>query len=345
MAPLVSILIPAYNAEAWIAATIKSALDQTWSRKEIIVVDDGSSDQTLTVARQFAAKDVSVVTQENQGAAAARNKAFSLAQGEYIQWLDADDLLARDKIGRQMQTLNDCQNKRTLCSASWGAFYYRTEKARFRPSPLWADLSPVEWLLRKMGQNCHMQTATWLVSRELTEAAGPWDTRLTHGRRRRVFLPCPEGERWSQVRARSQSLLSQRRYEQLELRHSIGQKAGIPILVYAVAYPVPAVAGGKRAKPGGLCQVSAEITCWTSVPSDPTSLSRWNSWLIHSEGASKLHEPVGNITGFKKAFGWRTAKHALILWPNLRNAIFREFDKMMYAVSRPEGGSLSGEAL
>ncbi len=94
-----------------------------------------------------------MVTQENQGAAAARNKAFSLAQGEYIQWLDADDLLAPDKISRQMQILKDCQSKRTLCSASWAHFYYRTEKARFRPSPLWADLSPVEWLLRKMGQN------------------------------------------------------------------------------------------------------------------------------------------------------------------------------------------------
>lgn len=178
MTPLVSILIPAYNAEAWIAATIKSALDQTWPRKEIIVVDDGSRDQTLAAARQFASKQVSVGSQPNQGAAAARNKSFSLSQGELIQWLDADDLLAPDKVGRQVQALSDCQSKRTLCSASWGTFYYRTEKARFSPSPLWRDLSPAEWLLRKMGQNCHMQTATWLVRRELTEAAGPWDTRL-----------------------------------------------------------------------------------------------------------------------------------------------------------------------
>ena len=55
---------------------------------------------------------------------------------------------------------------------------YRPHKMRFSPTALWCDLSPVEWLIRKMGQNLHMQTATWLVSRELTEAAGPWDTRL-----------------------------------------------------------------------------------------------------------------------------------------------------------------------
>ena len=55
---------------------------------------------------------------------------------------------------------------------------YRTERARFIPTSLWQDLTPVEWLLRKMGEDQHMQTATWLTSRELAEAAGSWDTRL-----------------------------------------------------------------------------------------------------------------------------------------------------------------------
>src|SRR3984885_14720915 len=92
--PLVSIVIPAYNAEKWIADTLRSAIAQTWERKEIIVVDDGSTDQTHAIARQFEAQGVRVVKQENQGASAARNKAFSLSHGDHIQWLDADDLLA-----------------------------------------------------------------------------------------------------------------------------------------------------------------------------------------------------------------------------------------------------------
>src|SRR5262245_53234733 len=102
MAPRVSILIPAYNAGVWIAESIRSALAQTWENKEIIVVDDGSSDDTLRLARRFESAAVLVVSQANQGAAAARNKAFSLCQGDYIQWLDADDLLETDKIERQM---------------------------------------------------------------------------------------------------------------------------------------------------------------------------------------------------------------------------------------------------
>jgi glycosyltransferase involved in cell wall biosynthesis len=176
--PLVSILIPAFNAQEWIADTLRSAVAQTWDRKEIIVIDDGSTDRTLAIARQFESDVVRVVPQKNQGAAAARNKAFSLSQGDYIQWLDADDLLAPDKIVRQMEALNECQSKRVLLSSEWGRFLYRCHRASFVPTALWCDLSPVEWLLRKMGQNLHMQTATWLVSRELTEAAGPWNTQL-----------------------------------------------------------------------------------------------------------------------------------------------------------------------
>jgi glycosyltransferase involved in cell wall biosynthesis len=178
MKPLVSILIPAYNAAPWIAETIQSALAQTWPRREIIVVDDGSKDATVTVARQFASKEVSVVPQENQGAAAARNKAASLCQGDYIQWLDADDLLGPDKIAAQMEFAERVANPRILYSSGWGYFFKRARKAKFTPTALWADLTPVEWLRQKMAHGYHMQTATWLVSRELTTAAGPWNTGL-----------------------------------------------------------------------------------------------------------------------------------------------------------------------
>ncbi len=178
MGPLVSILIPAFNADQWIADSIKSALGQTWHRKEIIVVDDGSTDRTLSIAQQFASKTVSVVSQPNQGAAVARNNAFAMSRGDYMQWLDVDDLLAPDKITKQLEALNGSRDKRLLLSSAWGYFMYRPSKADFRPTSLWGDLSPVEWLLRKMDQNVYMSNATWLVSRELTEAAGPWDTRL-----------------------------------------------------------------------------------------------------------------------------------------------------------------------
>jgi glycosyltransferase involved in cell wall biosynthesis len=178
MRPLVSILVPAYNAEDRLAETLRSAITQTWDRKEIIVIDDGSMDRTLSVARSFESDIVRVFTQANQGAAATRNNALSRSRGEYIQWLDADDLLGPDKIARQLEALGDSPNPKTLLSGEWAKFLHRPNRAKFVPTGLWCDLPRAEWLMRKMEQNTYMQTATWLVSRELTEAAGPWDTRL-----------------------------------------------------------------------------------------------------------------------------------------------------------------------
>jgi glycosyltransferase involved in cell wall biosynthesis len=176
--PLVSILIPAHNAGKWLADTIQSALDQTWQNREIIVVDDGSTDNSLAIARRFATAGVGVVTQPNQGAGVARNTAYSLCQGDYIQWLDADDLLEPDKIELQVSEIANCPSKRTLISGAWGHFSYRKWKAQFTPTALWHDLSPADWMVAKMAGGLHMQTDNWLVSRELSDAAGPWDPLL-----------------------------------------------------------------------------------------------------------------------------------------------------------------------
>jgi glycosyltransferase involved in cell wall biosynthesis len=177
MAPLVSILIPAFNAQSTLRDTLRSAIDQTWRPTEVIVVNDGSSDDTGAIAGEFAPRGVRVVTQSNGGAAAARNKALSLCGGDYIQWLDADDLLAPDKIEQQMRALDRCSDRAVL-SSSWGRFWHRPARAQFKPTGLWCDLAPLEWLLRKMEENAFMQTATWLVPRRVAEAAGPWDARL-----------------------------------------------------------------------------------------------------------------------------------------------------------------------
>jgi glycosyltransferase involved in cell wall biosynthesis len=142
------------------------------------VVDDGSKDQTLAIAKQFESSILKVCSQENQGAAATRNNAFAMCQGDYVQWLDADDLMAPDKTAKQMEAVEQGCGKRILISGAWGLFMHRPSQASFRPSPLWQDLSRAEWLMRKMEHNVYMQTATWLVSRQLVQIAGPWDTRL-----------------------------------------------------------------------------------------------------------------------------------------------------------------------
>jgi glycosyltransferase involved in cell wall biosynthesis len=137
-------------------------------------VDDGSRDRTLEVAKAFEGGSVKVVSQPNMGAPAARNAALRLAQGDYIQWLDADDLLDPDKISGQMRIAHKVSNARMLLSGSFATFYYRPEKAIFTRTSLWQDLDPIEYFLTRFNDNVYFQTDAWLVSRELSDAAGPW---------------------------------------------------------------------------------------------------------------------------------------------------------------------------
>jgi glycosyltransferase involved in cell wall biosynthesis len=99
--PHVSVIIPAYNAEAFIANTLRSVLDQTYRDLEVIVVDDGSTDGTLEVLGQFE-RQVRVHAQANGGVARARNAGVRLATGSWIAFLDADDEWLPHKIERQL---------------------------------------------------------------------------------------------------------------------------------------------------------------------------------------------------------------------------------------------------
>jgi glycosyltransferase involved in cell wall biosynthesis len=97
--PSVSILIPCYNAGPYLEGAIRSALAQ--SADEVILIDDSSSDRSLEIARSFEPQ-ISVETQVNAGAQVTRNRLFALSSGEWIQYLDADDLLYDGKIARQL---------------------------------------------------------------------------------------------------------------------------------------------------------------------------------------------------------------------------------------------------
>jgi glycosyltransferase involved in cell wall biosynthesis len=105
--PLVSVLIPAYNAAEHLSSTLRSVQEQTLRELEVIVVDDGSTDQTLAIAQAAALRDprVRVIRQTNAGVGAARNAGLRLARGKYIAPFDADDLWSPHKIERQIARL------------------------------------------------------------------------------------------------------------------------------------------------------------------------------------------------------------------------------------------------
>ncbi len=141
-------------------------------------MDDGSTDDSLEIARGFEARGVRLMTQPNRGASAARNALVEASRGAWLQYLDADDLLAPDKIEKQMALAASIGDDKAIC-ARWGRFRATSSDAEFAPLALSKDAGPVDWLVLKLSGNHMMHPGAWLVSRALTEKAGPWDVRLS----------------------------------------------------------------------------------------------------------------------------------------------------------------------
>jgi glycosyltransferase involved in cell wall biosynthesis len=329
MKPLVSILIPAYNAEEWIGDTIRSAIAQTWPCKEIIVVDDGSRDATVEVARRFASKEVTVVSKPNEGAAATRNYALQLSQGDYVQFLDADDLLAPDKIERQLASWRDFDSRRTLLSSSWAYFNYRTNRARFIPTPLWHDLSPVEWLLRKMGQNLHMQTATWLTSRYLAEAAGPWNTRLLSDDDGEYFcrvLLASEGTRFVPEARVFYRVTSSNRLSRIGM--SDRKKDAMVLSMKLHVQYLRSLEESERVRRA--CLIYMQNWFENFHPERPDLIVELQNLAAQLQGRLETPQLRWKYTWIEPMFGWKAAKRAQTVLPQLKSSMIRHLDKAMY---------------
>jgi len=174
----VSIIIPCHNAAPWLAATLASALAQNWKPLEVILVDDGSTDGSVEMARSFASRGVTIISQANRGASAARNRGLETARGDTIQFLDADDLLAPGKVAAQMARLQ-AAGAGFIASGAWARFRADPAQARFEPEPAWRDLSGLEFLILHYEAGWMMQPGAWLCPRALLDTVGPWDARLT----------------------------------------------------------------------------------------------------------------------------------------------------------------------
>lgn len=117
MFPKVSILIPCYNAEKWVAQAITSALEQTYPNKEVIVVDDGSTDDSVAIIKSFGSL-IHWESQFNQGGNSTRNRLLELSTGDWIQYLDSDDYLLPDKIKKQLEVLDQFPEAEVIYSPS-----------------------------------------------------------------------------------------------------------------------------------------------------------------------------------------------------------------------------------
>ncbi|MUG98076.1 glycosyltransferase [Scytonema sp. UIC 10036] len=183
MPPLVSVIIPCFNTERWIAEAIDSCLQQTYPNIEIIVVDDGSTDNSLEIIKSYG-KKVIWQSVDHRGGNYARNKGLTLSKGKYIQYLDADDYILPNKIERQVSFLEE--TGADVVYGDWRFRHHLPDGTSFlgdieRPGTQ-ADI--IESLLA----DWWTAVASLLYRRTAVERSGGWDENLKAAQDRDFFL-------------------------------------------------------------------------------------------------------------------------------------------------------------
>lgn len=164
--PLVSVVIPAFNAQAFIAEAIESVLAQDHGPVGVVVVDDGSTDGTAEVASRY---PVEVVSQENAGQAAARNTGVATTQGPFVSFLDADDMWMPSKLSTEVAHL--------LTHPDLDYVLVRMQRSLLPGAP-WPPGTPARWFDEPQPGTL---PSAGLVRRAVLERIGPFDTRYRHG--------------------------------------------------------------------------------------------------------------------------------------------------------------------
>ncbi|WP_162340653.1 glycosyltransferase family 2 protein [Cyclobacterium salsum] len=180
--PLVSIVIPVYNKAAFIRETLDAALAQTYQAIEIVLVDDGSSDGSLEILKEYHERNpnkIVLIDQDNQGVSPATNKGIEKSRGEYIQFLDADDLMSSDKIEKQANLLR-AKGNLAMASCEWVTFLDNPENYQKWKLNTYIDYpNPLDMVLDFFNHSEMMAISSYLTPKELIAKAGPWNEALT----------------------------------------------------------------------------------------------------------------------------------------------------------------------
>jgi glycosyltransferase involved in cell wall biosynthesis len=183
MQKLVSVIIPCFNAEKWLAEAIDSCLQQTYSHIEVIVIDDGSTDNSLEILKGYGDK---IIWERlpHKGANHARNRGFALSKGEYIQYLDADDYLLPEKIENQVRFLEE--TGADVVYGDWRHQYHLPNGKSYQDKI--EKPGTQEDILESLLANWWTAVASILYRRTVVEKSGGWDKSFQAAQDRDFFL-------------------------------------------------------------------------------------------------------------------------------------------------------------
>lgn len=187
MDPLVSIIIPVHNAEQYVTHCLKSAIEQSWKNIEIIIINDGSTDSSLEKITSFSDPRMKVINQSQMGASHARNTGIKNAKGVFLQFLDADDIIAREKIEKQVKSLmtkSSPEENLSVCNTVFFQKDIHTDYSldEYNKPFLAFKGSQHAFLLNLYGGNGPagmVQPNAWLVPAKVIRSSGLWNESLS----------------------------------------------------------------------------------------------------------------------------------------------------------------------
>jgi glycosyltransferase involved in cell wall biosynthesis len=315
MPALVSIIIPCKDGAAWLNDAIESCLQQTWKNLEIIVVDDHSLDSSIQIAKGYQAPTVVVLESERSGACAARNFGLDRARGDFIQFLDADDVLDPNKIRLQMERLASAPES-SIASCAWARFRNSPAEATFSTEAVWRDFAPQEFLVSSWLGGGMMPNFAWLTPHAVIKRAGRWNERLSLNDDGEFFcrvvlassnvLFCSGARGY--YRTRAGQTLSKRRdrnalasgFEAIDLScRALAKHCAGPAVVHA-------------------CATHYQRFVFDAYPDAPELVQEAERHVLQL-GSSGLRMQGGRAFQVLSAcFGWKVARRCQLTWQKLR---------------------------
>lgn len=177
--PLVSVIIPAYNASKYIDDAVNSILNQTYPNIEIIIVDDGSTDDTYQCLERHRCQNLKIIRTKNNGQSKACNIGFEHSKGELIKFFDADDVLNAQFIEEQIVLIGSATD--VVISARWGRFF-KDDISTFKLNheEVQKEIKPIEYLKDCLIRKSNMlQCGLFLIPREILYKSGVWNETLS----------------------------------------------------------------------------------------------------------------------------------------------------------------------
>jgi len=318
---LVTIIIPVYNNENYIEATLNSALQQTWKNIEIIAIDDGSTDKSLAILNKFKSSRVKVFSQPNKGASASRNRGLREAKGDYIQFLDGDDLLDSKKIENQLKIIEEIPY--ALAYGPVGYFKNDDALPDIEPiSSLHEDYAPgYDFLFALYGGTSKKKEGgmvpvhAWLTPRQIITEAGQWNEEISVDDDGEFF--CRVILKAETVKYVSNAIAYYRKYDSYTSLSSQKTREAYLSVLNAIKLKHQHIGDDKKINP--LLANQAMHILNQLYPAEPALCKEINTYIKQLGGNNWQPYQHGIQKILRILFGWRFVK-LLIYYKNKRSS-------------------------